>query len=91
MPKIRKPEKRELIRNPRTMKLLAIELMDCIDLYWTGDLSEAECRDYINYTAQHHKLLANGGSDLNPTIKAIIGQRRAKLIEKLLEGYQLQL
>lgn len=91
MPRIRKPEKRELIRNPRTMKALAIELMDCIDLYWTGDISEIECREYINYTAKHHKLLAKGGTDLNPTIKGIIGQRRIELIEKFLEGYQLQL
>lgn len=91
MPRIRKPEKRELIRNPRTMKALAIELMDCIDLYWCGDLSEAECKEFINYTARHHKLLSKGGTDLNPTVKSIIGTRRIELIEKFLENYQLQL
>ena len=91
MPKIRKPRKRELIRNPRTLYALAIELMDCIDLYWTGDLSEAECREFINYTAQNHKLLAKNGTDINATVKLRIGQRRIELIDKFLDGYQLQL
>ncbi len=89
--KVRKPEKRELIRNPKTMKDLARELINCIDLYWCGDLTEVECKEYINYTARNHKLLAKNGTDINNTVKIIIGARRIELIEKFLEGYQLHL
>lgn len=88
---VKKPEKRELIRNPKTMKDLAKEIMSCTDLYWCGDLSEAECREFINYTALHHKLLVKNGTDINPTVKIIIGRRRVELIEKFIEGYQLHL
>lgn len=91
MGSVKKPEKRELIRNPKTMKDLAKEIINCIDLYWCGDITEAECREYINYTARHHKLLAKNGTDINPTVKIVIGARRVELLEKFLEGYQLQL
>lgn len=79
------------IKNPKSVKALAKELIKICDLYWTGNESEEILKSYINYVARHNKLLENNGKELNRTIRTIIGKRRVALISIMLDGYQLQL
>lgn len=79
------------IRNPRSLKLLAKEIIRITDDYWTGKIDESILRDYIHYVASNTKLLANNGTDLNITVKLAIGKKRIALVMKMLEGYQIRI
>lgn len=79
------------IRNPRSLKLLAKEIIRITDDYWTGKISEMILKDYLHYVASNTKLLANNGEDINITVKLAIGKKRTALVMKMLEGYQIRI
>ena len=79
------------IRNPRSLKSLAKEIIRIADDYWTGKIDESILRDYIHHVANKTKLLANNGTDINITVKLAIGKKRMALVMEMLDGYQMRI
>lgn len=80
----------DVIRHPKTVKELAAEIMKVIDAYWGREIKESELRDIIIYWATHENNKLFAGNELNSTITKIIGKRRIELVNKMLEGTQLE-
>jgi uncharacterized protein (TIGR04540 family) len=85
-------EKFVILRNPLTAKQLAKQVILAGDAYVSLKLSEKDFRELLYYYANKHgrKVFGITGG-LNPTLRRIIGKRRAELVEVMLSGYQLTL
>lgn len=85
---------KELIMNddymayPLTVKALAGEIIKACNDYMARHIDNNRLREIIFWYAikQPDKLFA--AENLNPTVSKIIGKRRVKLINNLLDGYQ---
>lgn len=84
-------EQLEILRNPATVKGLAIEIIKACDYYISLKLSEKELRSLIWHYAQNHGNKFFSLQNLNPTLQNRIGKRRAELVEEMLKGIQLKL
>jgi uncharacterized protein (TIGR04540 family) len=81
----------EIIRNPRSIKALADELIEVCDGYWSRELTEERAKEFIIYWSKYEAKKLFKGKELNSTITKIIGKRRVELINKWLEGTQITL
>lgn len=81
----------EIIRNPKTIKGLADELIKVCDGYWSRQITEEEGKGYIVYWAKHEGKKLFKGKEINSTITKIIGKRRVELVSKWIEGTQIEL
>jgi len=81
----------EFLKYPSSVKALAEEIKRVTADYSARRLGNDDFKNiflwYANYCGD--KLFQ--GQDYNPTIKAIIGKRRIKLIDMVLDGYQITL
>lgn len=80
----------QIIRNPKSIKELAFEINRVCDAYWGREMTEKEAREYITYwkTNESKKLLK--GTQVNPTVKKIIGKKREELISKWLKELKVK-
>lgn len=78
----------DIILNPKTIKLLAVEIIRVCNGYWSREMSENEAKHIINYWSKHENYKLFKGKELNPTIIKTIGAKRVRLINKFLEGVQ---
>ena len=74
----------DIIRNPRTVKTLASEIIKVCDSYWSRQISESDAKELITYWSKNEAIKLFKGKDLNSTITKIIGKRRIELINKWL-------
>ena len=81
----------DIIRNPKTVKDLAGEIIKVCDGYWSRNINENEAKDLINYWSKDEAIKLFKGKELNSTVTKIIGKRRVELINKWLEGTQIKL
>lgn len=81
----------DIIRNPRTVKDLASEIIKVCDGYWARQISEQVGREYIVYWALNEGSKLFKGNELNSTITKIIGKKRIELVNKWIEGTQINL
>lgn len=81
----------DIIRNPKTIKALADEIIRVCDGYWARQIPEGNAKEYIIYWSKHEGKKLFKGPDLNSTITKIIGKRRVELINKWLEDTQISL
>jgi uncharacterized protein (TIGR04540 family) len=81
----------EIIKNPRTVKLLAEEIKIVADNYWSRNLEEKKAREMLIYWAQHEGNKLFQGNVINPTVTKIIGSKRCNLVNKWLENTQYSL
>ena len=73
---------------PTTVKMLAAEIILACDAYISRKIGSEELRNItIHYANNYPEMLFNA-QNLNPTVLNRIGKKRAKLVEKLLSGYQ---
>lgn len=78
----------EYLKHPKTVKDLAAEIKKLSDAYWGREITEKELKEaFVYYGLNENKKLFKA-SEINPTIKLIIGKQRTDLLEKLLEGLQ---
>ena len=80
----------DIIRNPKTVKDLANEIIKVCDGYWSRQIPEANAKEFITYWSKHEAIKLFKGKELNSTITKIIGKKRVDLLNKWLEGTQLQ-
>ena len=78
----------QFIKNPGTVKELAQEINRVSDAYWSRNITESALKEYMLYWASKHGDKLFMGSDLNPTVKKIIGKKRLSLVNIMLEGTQ---
>jgi uncharacterized protein (TIGR04540 family) len=85
-------EKITLLRNPLTVKQMAVQIKYACDMYGTFKLSENELRELLFcYTDSHGRKIFGLNGNLNPTLLKIIGKKREGLVGVLLRGYQLKI
>ena len=81
----------EILKNPTTVKLLAVQIIKACDEYISLKLTEKQFRELLfHYASQHGKKLffIKG---INPTIINRIGKKRLGLVNIMLEGCQQRL
>ncbi len=78
----------EILRNPTTVKLMAVQIILASDEYIAKKLPEKQLKELIMHYAANHgkKLFAING--INPTITSRIGKKRLELVNIMLEGFQ---
>jgi uncharacterized protein (TIGR04540 family) len=81
----------DIIKNPKTVKGLAGEIINLCDGYWSRKINEDEAKEYIRYWSQYEGIKLFKGDKLNSTVTKIIGKKRSKLINLWLEGTQIKL
>jgi uncharacterized protein (TIGR04540 family) len=81
----------DIIKNPKTVKGLASEIIRVCDGYWSRGLKEDEAKSYIAYWSRYEGIKLFKGDSLNSTIRKIIGKRRTKLIRMWLVGTQISI
>lgn len=83
--------KNDYMEYPLTVKALAGEITKACNDYMARRIDNNQLRELIFWYAikQPDKLFA--AENLNPTVSKIIGKRRVKLINSLLDGYQNRL
>jgi len=78
------------LKHPKTVNALAEEIIRVTNDYNARQIGFEELKTIVHwYASNYGNKLFNGMDDYNPTVKKTIGQRRIKLIDKLLEGYQI--
>lgn len=81
----------DIIKNPRTVKGLAGEIIRVCDGYWSRSLKEDEAKEYIRYWSQYESIKLFRGGKLNSTITKIVGKRRIELVKRWLQGTQISI
>ena len=81
----------DILKNPTTVKSLAIQLIEACDAYIGLKMPEKQFKELITHYASQHgkKLFSHKG--LNPTIFIRIGKKRVELINIMLVGFQNKL
>lgn len=78
----------EILKNPTTVKLLAVQISLACDDYIARKLPEKQFRELLFHYASHHGKKFFSAKELNPTIINRIGKKRLELVNIMLEGFQ---
>lgn len=81
----------DFLKYPKNIKDLAFELRRVIDLYWARQIDEKDLREIVMYYGLNEGKKIFKANDLNPTVKIIIGCKRADVVSKMLDGLQTKL
>lgn len=81
----------EFMTYPTTVKMLAAELIEACDAYLARKITDEELRKLIFHYAGNYPEMLFSAHDLNPTVLNRLGKKRALLVNKMLEGYQISL
>lgn len=76
---------------PTTVKMLAAEMNTACDAYISRKVSAEDLKRLVLHYAGNYPEMLFNAQELNPTVLNRIGKKRAKLVEKMLEGYQYKL
>lgn len=81
----------EILKNPTTVKLLAVQIIKACNEYISLKLTEKQFRELLfHYASQHGKKLFSI-KGINPTIVNRIGKKKLELVNIMLKGYQQRL
>lgn len=81
----------DILKNPTTVKLLAVQIIKACDEYISQRLSEKQFRELLYHYASQHGTKLFSIKGINPTIVNRIGKKRLELVNIMLNGYQLRL
>jgi len=85
-------QKIHILRNPLTVKQMAVQIKHACDLYCALKLSDKELRELlIHFADVHGRKFFGLNGNLNPTLSKIIGKKREELVGIMLRGYQLKI
>ena len=76
---------------PTTVKALAAEIKTACNDYNNRQITNEQIREVILWYATKQPNLLFSGDKLNPTVEYIIGKKRVRLVNELLDGYQQRL
>ena len=78
----------QYLQYPPTVKALAAEIKSACNDYTARKISNSQIREWIFWYATKTPELLFSAEKINPTIATIIGKKRVKLLNDLLDGYQ---
>ena len=78
----------EFLLYPTTVKILAAEIIAACDAYISRKIGVEALRELVFHYAENYPEMLFNAQELNPTVLNRIGKKRAKLLNKILEGYQ---
>jgi uncharacterized protein (TIGR04540 family) len=81
----------EFLRNPVTIKQLSQQINEACNCYLSQKYPEKSFKELITYYAYNHGDKLFKANDFNPTLLNRIGKKRAELLSKTLNGYQIRL
>ncbi len=81
----------DIIKNPTTVKLLALQLTKACDSYIALKTSENQFKGLVLHYASYHGKKLFGANGLNPTVVNRIGKKRVELINIMLDGFQYKM
>ena len=81
----------EFLKYPKSIRAMAVEIRRVTNDYDARKIGNEELKEIILWYAIKCSNKLFRGEDFNPTLTQIIGRRRIKLIDELLDGYQLKL
>ena len=81
----------EFMQYPTTVKMLADEIKKGCDSYIPREIDNKRLREVIFWYASTAPDKLFFGPEFNPTIAKIIGKKRLRLVNDVLDGYQHQL
>jgi uncharacterized protein (TIGR04540 family) len=71
--------------------MLAAEINTVCDAYISRKVGAEDLKKLVLHYAGNYPEMLFNAQELNPTMLNRIGKKRAKLVEKMLEGYQYKL
>lgn len=80
----------QYLQYPTTVKALAAEIKAACDDYTARRLSNNQIREWVFWYATKTPELLFSAEKINPTVAIIIGKKRVKLLNDLLDGYGYQ-
>ncbi|AEV69236.1 TIGR04540 family protein [Acetivibrio clariflavus] len=82
----------DILRNPKTVKLLAEQIKAASDAYISKQMNEKVFQELILlYATYHGKKLFSASGSLNPTVINRIGKKRCEVVELMLRDFQLSI
>lgn len=81
----------EFLTYPPTIKMLAAEIITVCDAYVSRKIGVEDLRKLVLHYASNYPEMLFNAQELNSTVLNRIGKKRAKTINKMLEGYQQRL
>jgi len=78
----------EFLKYPTTVVAMAAEIIRVANDYNARKIGNDEIREVLLWYATKHPDILFQGADYNRSIKKIIGIRRVRLLDALLDGYQ---
>ena len=79
----------EFLKYPSSIRALAEEMNRITKDYDARKIGNNELKEILLWYATKCRDKVFQGEDYNPTLKKIIGKRRIKLLDTLLDGYQI--
>ena len=81
----------DILKNPTTVKLLAVQIIKACDGYISLKLSEKQFKELLFHYASQHGTKLFSIKGFNPTIVNRIGKKRLELVNIMLSGYQYRM
>ena len=81
----------DILKNPTTVKLLAVQIIKACDGYISLKLSEKQFKELLFHYASQHGTKLFSIKGFNPTIVNRIGKKRLELVNIMLNGYQYRM
>ena len=81
----------DILKNPITVKLLAVQIIKACDGYISLKLSEKQFKELLFHYASQHGTKLFSIKGFNPTIVNRIGKKRLELVNIMLNGYQYRM
>jgi uncharacterized protein (TIGR04540 family) len=81
----------DILKNPTTVKLLAVQIIKACDGYISLKLSEKKFQELLFHYASQHGTKLFSIKGFNPTIVNRIGKKRLELVNIMLNGYQYRM
>ena len=79
----------EFLKHPTSILAMSEEIIRATNDYKSRKLGNDELQEIILWYATRHGEKVFAGSGYNPTLKKIIGKRRIRMIDTMLEGFQM--
>ena len=74
----------DIVKNPKTIKDLALEIIKVCDGYWSKQMTESEAKEFIDYWSINAAIRLFKGKEINPGVIRYIGKRRTEQVNNWL-------
>ena len=80
----------EFFMYPTTVNMLAAEINTACDAYISREVAIDDLKKLIMHYANNYPEMLFNAQEFNPTVRNRIGKKREKLVNKIIEGFQMK-